>query len=174
MATPRVHVTSEDTPRFPVKGNGGVRSRGVFLPSLVGDRVQKAHLGNQGKPEKGNQVTSWECIRPAAEQLTQPPEGRWPVAVPSGLEHLPKGTWGAFIDFDRLRFATVELPSADQGLAILHAKVAACPSFEKLARPGLTIQQQVRLGKKVRPVMLVMPAPGCDHCSVRNTVRQCQ
>ena len=183
---PWAYSTSEDTPRFHEKGNGGVRSRGFsFLPKSV-TAFKKPTWETRANLRKETDMETWECVRPAPGRLTPSPEGRWPAAIPSGLDRsieesaraglarFPDGTWGAFIEFDAVRFETDDLLSGAAALAALHAKVAACPYFTKLARPGLTHEMQDRFGKRARGTWLVLPQRGCDQCSIRNTVRLCQ
>jgi hypothetical protein len=76
-----------------------------------------------------------------------------------------KQSWSASIDFDTVEFKTGDLPSADQAVTALHAKVAACPYFEKLARPTKN---------PTRGGLMVPPLRGCDDCSIVNRVATCR
>jgi hypothetical protein len=173
MATPWAYSTSEDTPRFHEKGNGGVRSRGFsFLPKSV-TAFKKPTSETRANLRKETDMEIWQGAQPRADQMPPAPNGRWPVPIPSGLDRcvefcvrlqlqqFPNGTWGASIEFETVQFSTQGNQSADQALAALRSEVAGCPHFERLARPGPTRQSQARVGKRVRPVTFVSPPPRC-------------
>jgi hypothetical protein len=156
-----------------------------FLPKSV-IVLEEPTWETRANMRRETDLQIWQCARLAPGELTPSPEGWWPTTVPSGLARCiefssqawlaqyPEGTWAASIAFDPTSFKVINLPSADRALATLHTKVAGCPLYERLARPVLTIEEQDRLGKKVRTVTLVSLHRRCDECSVRNTVRLCQ